>query len=129
MITKNLVIGLGIGNSSLELGSYLGAWKYDWISIHNPILAILSETGLIGLMLYMSVLISTLWLFIQNRPNMQKRNAEWLKLYWPLVCATAIAFIPSWFKSGGGETDIGLFLVVSLLLLPGNVYEPKVKDL
>jgi putative inorganic carbon (HCO3(-)) transporter len=131
--TWNLILdqplkGVGLGNAPLALIPYLGSLagviELEKLSIHNPTLAIWSETGFPGLILYLSVLASAVWLFVRQYQKSGRPEMQWLMPYFALVSAVFLGFIASWAKGGGMETAFTYFLMLSFLLIP-CVLEPK----
>ena len=126
-IGEEPVLGAGIGNASLAARPYLqmlkGLTVSKGFSLHNPLLTIWVETGLPGLLIYISVLASAAWLFIRaywmgkvKDPNM--RN------YFALVLAAFVGYMASWIKGGGMEREFTYFFMLSLLILP-SVLKPS----
>ena len=122
LITKQPLLGVGIGNSPLEMMALLGpselAWQFDGRSIHNPIMAIWCETGIAGIILYLGVLMSAVWSFFRQYQEYRRRGMEWLMPYFALVVSVFLGYMASWVKDGGGESTHTFFLMVALLLIP-----------
>lgn len=125
--TWNLILdrmwqGVGIGNARQELIGYLlhvpgiaGAVKAP---THNPVLQIWAETGLPGIILYMGVPVSAVWLFTREYFHCRERDFHGLLPYFALVSSTFAGYMASWIKGGGMEASITYFLMLSLLLIP-----------
>jgi O-antigen ligase len=114
--------GVGIGNGRQALVPYtlrLMTINGD-VSVpsHNPIMQIWIETGLPGILLYLAVPTSAIWLFILRYSRYNLSENRKLPLYWALTFSMLAGFAISWFKGGGTESDFLYFLVLSLLLTP-----------
>jgi putative inorganic carbon (HCO3(-)) transporter len=123
LIKEHMLTGVGIGNSSSEIISYMlknGApWiKYNPVPLHNPVMVIWAETGFPGLLLYLGVLISAIFSFIFEYIRTKKIGFTNLLIYFELVAAMTIGYLVSWIKGGGMETSFSYFLVLSLLIIP-----------
>ena len=123
IINEHLLTGVGIGNSPLQIIPYLKSFGVFWIgnsgeSLHNPVLVIWSETGLIGLLLYLGVPISAIISFIVQFLRMSKLKIQYLMPYFALVSSTFLGYMASWIKGGGMESDFSYFLILALLLVP-----------
>lgn len=123
LIKDHIFVGVGIGNSLFSVVPYLirtGA-KYVVTSgepMHNPVLTIWSETGIIGLILYLGVLASALLSFIKQWQKSTFLAKGSLESYYPLILAVTGGFLSSWIKGGGMEISFTYFLMISLLLIP-----------
>jgi O-antigen ligase len=119
---------VGIGNSSHQVIPYmmnLGMWFFsaDGEPLHNPIMVIWAETGLLGLLLYLGVLISAVYSFIQQYLQSRRIGVQYLLLYYGPVAAVFLGYMASWIKGGGMETDFSYFLMLALLLIPSTLKE------
>jgi putative inorganic carbon (hco3(-)) transporter len=114
--------GVGIGNGPISIIPFVrflrSVGARESSSIHNPILAIWVETGVPGLLLYVSVLASSVWTFIGNFLATRIKLIQPLKYYYPIVGAVFIGYMLSWIKGGGMEFDQTYFLMLALLLIP-----------
>jgi O-antigen ligase len=121
MITEHPWTGVGIGNSSYSVMSYLNMASSvgkDGVSLHNPIFVIWSETGILGLVLYLAVPFSAIVSFIGQYLKFRKQADHALIPYFAFVGALFLGYMASWVKGGGMETDFIYFLVLALLLIP-----------
>ena len=113
---------MGIGNGPFAVVPYLrmftGLWGGVREPIHNPVLAIWAETGLPGILLYLCVLGSSVWLFIQEYFQHKSRDLRSLTLYFALVSSVFVGFMFSWIKGGGLEYHFTYFLMLALMLIP-----------
>jgi len=114
--------GVGIGNAPYAAVHYLetdprvvGAER---ATIHNPVLTIWSETGLLGIFLYLGVFASALFLFIREYLKFKKLGVGQLINYCATVACVTLGYMASWFKGGGMESDFSYFLMLALLVLP-----------
>lgn len=125
-IGEEPVLGAGIGNASRAARPYLqllkGLTVSEGFSLHNPLLTIWVETGLPGLLMYLGVLLSAVWFFIQGY-WMEKVKDPNMRNYFALVLAIFVGYLASWIKGGGMEKEFTYFFMLSLLILP-TVLQP-----
>lgn len=125
LISNNPWLGVGIGNSPNALVTNLGMVGdiegQGGISMHNPILTIWSETGIIGILLYLGVLASAIWSFVRDYYRYKSRGIQYLMPYFALITAVSLGFMASWFKGGGLESDFTYFLILAFLLIPSGL--------
>ena len=124
VIREHLWLGTGVGNAPYEVMPHLrelrSVWQYEWAAIHNPLLAVLADTGLPGLFLYTGVLISAIWSFIRQWRRHHEIGLVGLGGYFPLVASACAGYLSDWIKGGGAETNITYFLMLALLLIPAQ---------
>lgn len=118
--------GVGIGGSTYAILPYLWAKSVhvgrDSVAMHNPMLTIWSETGIPGLLLYFSVLVSAIWSFINQYYRYKKLDIQRKFIsYYALVSSIFLGYMASWIKGGGAETDHMYFLLIAFLLIPSNL--------
>jgi O-antigen ligase len=117
--------GVGIGNARYAVMPYLrplrNMWGHGSRSIHNPVLTIWAETGLLGLTLYLGVLASAVWSFVQQVLRYRRSGARFLMPYFALVSSTFAGYMVSWIKGGGMERSFTYFLMLALLLIPSSL--------
>jgi hypothetical protein len=77
-----------------------------------------SETGILGLVLYLAVPFSAIVSFIGQYLKFRKQADPVLIPYFAFVGALFLGYMASWVKGGGMETDFIYFLVLALLLIP-----------
>jgi len=123
LIKENFLFGIGIGNSPFEITHYLVNLGARWISeyanpFHNPILVIWAETGLLGLILYLGVLFSSVFSFTFSYFTYIKNSNQQLLKYYALFTSMIIGYLISWIKGGGMESDFSYFLVLAFLIIP-----------
>jgi putative inorganic carbon (hco3(-)) transporter len=125
LIGKNPWLGVGIGNSPYALVTTLGMAGdiegQGGISMHNPVLTIWSETGIIGILLYLGVLASAIWSFVRDYFHYKRQGIQYLLPYFALISAVSLGFMASWVKGGGLESDFTYFLVLAFLLIPSGL--------
>lgn len=140
LIEDHFVLGVGIGNAQYAVIPYFDrtlityeipapVWEENWTSLHNPIITIWGETGVIGLMLYLSVFIYALWQFAQSYIHERQHYGNDFLPYFALIAALTAGYLPSWVKGGGSEFDYLFFLVIGLLNLPALFREKASPDL
>ncbi len=122
MIQDHPIGGVGLGNTPYVVLRYLetdprifGAEK---VVVHNPILTVWSETGLLGILAYLGVLISAMYLFGKQYLNSVRQQNFSLNIYYGIVSACFIGYMVSWIKGGGMESDFSYFFFLALLTLP-----------
>ncbi len=114
--------GVGIGNAPYAVMDYLRPLRstmgMEKSAIHNPVLTIWAETGVLGILLYLGVLVSALWMFV--RKYLQNCRADTCPLipYFALVSSLSLGYMASWIKGGSMESDHTYFLILALLLIP-----------
>jgi O-antigen ligase len=122
LIRANIWGGVGIGGEGFAVLPYLRVFKsvtgYESASMHNPVLAIWAGTGLPGILLYLGVMGSAVWLFVSQYRRRWQGGANSLDPYFPLVSAVFLGYMASWIKGGGIESDFSYFLVLALLVIP-----------
>ncbi len=123
--------GVGIGNGPSELHWYIPMVSSDPYKVmrteypsHNPLLEVTVDTGLIGMLIYISLCLSAVWQFFRSRGHPRAREAP-LSYYFPLVLCVVAGFFASWIKAGGVEANPLSFLVLALLIVPYQLaYRP-----
>jgi O-antigen ligase len=115
--------GVGIGNANNVLASYLHRitryfQHHESIVSHNAILQVWTETGTIGVSLYLGVLASAVWLFARQYYRHSKLGGHSLSPYFALVSCTFVGIMLTWLKDGGAAYDPTYFLLLALLLVP-----------
>ena len=128
LIKDHVFTGVGIGNSSLKVIPYminLGARGVSlvWEPLHNPVLVIWADTGLIGLLLYLGVMASAVLLFSQRYLQSRRLKHQYLMPYFALISSVFLGFMASWIKGGGMESDFSYFLMLAMLLIPSSMQE------
>ena len=84
-------------------------------------LAIWAETGIPGLLFYLGVLGSAVWLFLRQWRQHHGTGARFLASYFALVSSVFVGFMLSWIKGGGLESHRIYFLMLALLLIPSHL--------
>jgi O-antigen ligase len=128
IIKDHPLFGIGIGNSRYQVISYftnLGLYKSlpESVSLHNPLLVIWAETGIVGLMLYLGVLASAVLSFIRQYLQSRRIGGQYIMSYYALVASVFLGYMASWIKGGGMESDLSYFLMLALLIVPSNLKE------
>ncbi len=126
MINQHFFTGVGIGNSPYEIIPYLRELGPYWIvptgePLHQPLLVIWSETGLFGLLLYVGVMASAVFLFVREFFRRRRWNQPDLMPYFALLASIFLGYMASWIKGGGMETDFSYFLMLALLIIPSEL--------
>jgi len=117
--------GAGIGNASYEIMPYLRQLRstlgYARSSIHNPVLAVWADTGILGILLYLGTIISALWSFARQYHRYRESGLRFLTPYFALVSSVFLGYMASWIKGGGIEASFIHFLMLALLLVPARL--------
>jgi len=125
LIRDHPLTGVGVGNGPYAIMSYVRIFRntlgYEKTAVHNPILAVWVETGLLGLLLYLSVLASSVWSFVRHYNRSIKLGAQWQMPYFALIAAAFFGYFASWIKGGGMESSFSFFLMIALLLIPTHL--------
>jgi O-antigen ligase len=117
--------GVGVGNGPFELHDYIAALtsaanhRRDLPS-HQPFLEIGVETGLFGLLIYAGIILSAVWSFVRSRPLWRAAGGA-AAAYHPIVGGVAVGYSLSWFKSGGMENHLSFFILLALMVVPGQI--------
>lgn len=125
LIRNHPLAGVGVGNAPNAMMSYIrlfrSAWGNESAVVHNPILTIWVEIGLPGLLLYLSVLASSVWSFVREYAYCRKMDVQWLMPYFALTASAFLGYCASWIKGGGMELSFSYFLMMALLLVPSHL--------
>lgn len=125
LIREHPWTGVGIGNANQAVMSHLRTFTSlegrMQRSIHNPVLQIWAETGLAGILLYLSVLGSAIWSFVRQYRQYRGKSMRSLTSYFALVSCTFVGIILSWIEGGGMEHASSYFLLLALLLIPSHL--------
>ena len=118
--------GVGIGGSSYAILPYLWmvsvAVGRDSVAVHNPVLTVWSETGIIGLILYLGVLGYAIWSFITQYYRYKKLDVQRKFIsYYALVGSIFLGYMASSIKGGGAQADHTYFLLLALLLIRSSL--------
>ena len=125
-------LGVGVNNAPRAMVRYAGAARgigqYPIMPVHNPVLTIWAETGMIGILLYLGVLASALLAFVRSWLRDRRAPDHWLIPYYALIAAVTLGYLASWVKGGGIESDRTYFLVLALLVLPSQLTDRRRKE-
>jgi len=122
--------GVGIGNAReavipfLEILTEIGGRESR--SIHNPLLETWAETGLVGLLIYLGILISALRTFIRQYYEARKEKGQYAEPYIALLVCTFTGYMLIWIKGGGMGHHPTYFLMLALLQIPGRLGHPAI---
>ncbi len=121
MISAHPWLGVGLGNAPTEIIRYLRLFSpvySDSVALHNPLLTIWAETGLIGLLLYGSVLASSIVTFLKQCYIAKLQQQSAILTAYGIIGITVAAYLVSWIKGGGAESEFAFFLTLTLLNVP-----------
>jgi O-antigen ligase len=116
--------GAGVGNGQDKIPQYIREISNDPYKLmrlqypsHNPVLEATTDTGLPGMLIYLSLCLSALWQFVKSRRFPVMREGA-LASYFPIMLAVTCGFTASWIKAGGLEANPIFFIVLALLVVP-----------
>lgn len=115
--------GVGAGYGPTALHDYILRYTPNYadratLPSHNPILEIGIDTGLLGMLLYVTMLAVVSWGFVGAfRRTLTNDDRQWLP-YFAVVGAVVVGYVTSWIKSGGVYYDDIFIRQLALLLLP-----------
>jgi len=117
--------GAGIGNGPRALHKYIAMltnhYNYrDDLPSHNPLLETALETGVVGTLVYASVVVCAIWQFFSSWVRSPMRDGA-QTAYFPLLFAIAAGYLVSWMKSGGLGSHPTLFVLLALLTIPSRL--------
>jgi putative inorganic carbon (hco3(-)) transporter len=117
--------GIGIGNAPYALLPYVRLLRsmlgHGRAVVHNPVLTVWAETGILGILLYLGVLGSALWAFVGQYLRRRRSGVRFATPYFALVSSVFLGYMASWIKGGGMESDHSYFLMLGLLLIPSRL--------
>ncbi len=125
LVANHLPIGVGIGNSAFALKPYMNVWSEDGIPFHNPILSVLGETGIPGLIFYLGAPIYATYRFMRSYII---ADEEWIRRYTMIVGPVFVGFMASWVKGGGMETSFLYFFMLAMLMIPATIQAAAKRD-
>lgn len=127
LFMRDHLLGAGLGNGPFRLHPYIASLtsatnhRMDLPS-HQPFLEVGVDTGLVGLIIYVCVIGSAIWSFVQAR-------SCWLLSpscpdgYYLTVIGAVVAYGATWIKGGGLENHASLIMMLALLLIPSLVQQ------
>jgi O-antigen ligase len=122
LIQENSLFGVGIGNASRLIMPYLSliteTWDMTERALHNPLLQIWAETGLIGLIFYTATLLLAIWSFLKQFIKHMKTETEFWTSYSSIIFAVSVGLLTIWIKGGGMELAPSYFLILAYMLIP-----------
>jgi O-antigen ligase len=119
LISQHFFLGVGIGNSPVHLSPFAIVPGGELMSIHNPILVVWSETGTLGIILYLGVLVSAAGSFVKQYLRYKKLDLDEKFIpYFAIVSSVFLGYSISWIKGGGLQVGYTYFLLIALLLIP-----------
>ena len=123
MIGEQPLGGVGIGNARYSILPFLtDANSETGVSMHNPILMIWGETGLLGILLYVGILISAALAFIKQYLHYRNIKVDHPFIpYFALVSSVSLGYLASWVKGGSMEMAFSYFFMIALLLIPSGL--------
>lgn len=125
LIRDHPFFGVGIGNSSYSVIPYMMLYanvsQYSKAPLHNPVLAILADVGIPGIVFYLGFFISAVTSMARLNRAHYRRKIRPLIPYYSLVWVVFLGYMASWIKGGGMELDHSYFFILALLLIPANL--------
>jgi putative inorganic carbon (HCO3(-)) transporter len=124
VIQSHPLVGTGIGGSRFAILPYLAHIFSDPLSgaaVHNPILTLWVETGLIGLLLYLSIPWAAVGSFVTSLQTARQGEDAWLLPYFAIISSIAVGYFLSWYIGGGLQSDFSYYMILSFLLIPAVI--------
>jgi len=125
LILNHFWTGVGIGAAPIAIVAiirqYTSAYGYATASIHNPVLTVWAETGIIGLVLYLGVAASAVLAFLKNMLMTLKNSPDWVQTYFALIGPVSVGSFASWIKGGGAEYEFAFFFTLALLAFSSSL--------
>lgn len=127
LFMRDHLLGAGIGNGPFRLHPYIASLtsatnhRMDLPS-HQPFLEVGVDTGLVGLIIYVCVIGSAIWSFVQSR-SCWLLSPSCPNGYYLTVIGATTAYGATWIKGGGLENHASLIVMFALLLIPSLVQE------
>ena len=121
VIESSPLVGIGIGGSRYAILPFLAHLLSEQLrgaAVHNPILTLWAETGLVGLLLYLWIPAAAIASFVRSGKKAAAQNDAWLQPYFAIISSIACGYFFSWYIGGGLQSDFSYFLFLSLLILP-----------
>jgi O-antigen ligase len=123
--------GVGVGNAPYavlsELGTFMSVADLERAAIHNPVLAVFAETGILGILLYLGVLGSAVWSVWHRYRQLEKISTDLHPRYFAIVSSVFLGYMTSWIKGGGMESNPTYFLMLALLVIPSHLEIPELE--
>jgi putative inorganic carbon (hco3(-)) transporter len=130
VIETTPLIGVGIGGARFAIIPYLSHLLSDQLTgaaVHNPILTIWVETGLIGLLIYLSIPFSAIFSYVANFRTARREEDKWILPYFAIITSIACGYLFSWYVGGGLQADFSYFLILGFFILPECISEKNIK--
>jgi putative inorganic carbon (HCO3(-)) transporter len=128
VIENNPIFGVGIGGSRFAIIPYLShllSEQLNGAAVHNPVLTLWVETGLVGLFIYLSIPVAAISSFVTQFQTTKKEKDEWMLPYFAIISSIAIGYLFSWYIGGGLQSDFSYFLILSFLIIPACLEKPN----
>ncbi len=132
VIESTPLFGVGIGGARyaiIPLLSHLLSDRLTGAAVHNPILTIWVETGLIGLLLYLSIPIAAIFSYVANFRITRREKDDWMLPYFAIITSIVCGYFFSWYVGGGLQADFSYFLILAFFILPECIAEKTVKSI
>ncbi len=118
LIPQRPVLGFGLGTSKFLMETYgWMIWEHEGDHFHNSYLTALVETGLVGLIALVAILLVALSAGVR-RAQYQRSQPDWASASLPfvLLCgALAHAIFETWLLSAGNFNSLILWVCLPLL--------------
>lgn len=123
--------GAGIGNGPIALNPYIGTLTDDFLArddlpSHNPFLEVGADTGILGMIIYISIAVCAVRQFIRHRERWKTMGAP-LAAYHPIVMVSGVAYFASFIKDGGMENHPTYIVLLALLIIPTGFLDSSSK--
>ena len=122
LIKEKPLVGYGAGSASslvgLEYYSPFNIIGVQYKSVHNPILEIWIENGLIGLLLFGGVLAFPLFGLFRTLTG--RSQVSFQQYFFPqvrIIAACFLSYLVIWLKNGGATHDKNLYIYLALAIV------------
>ncbi|MCB0189530.1 MAG: O-antigen ligase family protein, partial [Caldilineaceae bacterium] len=136
LIAEQPLTGAGIGNGPYLMPHYINIladedhlWGRQQYPAHNPFIEVGTDLGLPGMVLYGTILVTAAWRLLLAWTAAKREQQQAIYAYCELVTCISIAVLLTWGKSGGMDSHLTIFLLVSMWIIPGRLSQYSIKRL
>lgn len=125
LVADQPVRGVGAGNGPRAMPPYVNERSErdffpkgkDSLPAHNPFVEVAVETGIVGVLLFASALVSAATLFVRRLLHLRRTSGQQVSGQTAAVAASTAAFLLVWIKSGGLGAHPTTYTLVVLWLV------------
>ena len=118
------VVGKGWGSFSISAHKYKNRYKTDYVEAHNDYIQMLSELGVIGLLLYIAILIK---IIITLRNNTEIKDSRYDEILYSFSYTSAILFVV--YGLTGHPLHTTLTYALMLILISQNINSERTQKI